>query len=107
MKFLFKWIFLITRAVLRFLFIDMGGEGYLKAEWKPSRDRWTHFSYGPEHDPDGLYDESWHGEDFPGIFILPALALGVVTLPIWLPMLLWEISEGQRKQFLKWIGADQ
>jgi len=106
-KFLLKWTFLIFRATLRWLFVDCGGKDYFKAKWEPSRDRWTHFSYGPEDDPDGLYDESSHGDDFPGIFIVPAIALSIALSPIWVPVLLWSFSEEHRKRMLKWAGADK
>lgn len=107
MKTALKWIFLIVRALLRFLFIDCGGQDYLKATWRPSSRVCTTVGLGPEADPEGEFDHSSYGSDMPGIFLPPAVVLAVVFAPLWVPLLLWEWSQEWREEFVKWIGADQ
>lgn len=104
MKAWIRWIFIGVRAAFRFLFVDIDGKDYLKAKWEPSSERWTHFSYGPEVDPDGQFDDSWRGENVAGAAVPFLFIVGVLLSPVWVPFLLWEASEGWRTRFLKWIG---
>jgi hypothetical protein len=102
MKTLIRWLFLIIRAALRFLFIDVAGEGYMKPAFTPSSKRAIVVS--PTDDPDDPYYDTMYGEDWPGV-LLPGLVLfAVTTCWIWIPLLLWEVTAIQRERFLRWVG---
>lgn len=103
MKSAVKGLFLFVRAMTRWLFVDIAGEGYFKAHFTPSSR--CRVVISPTDDPDDdYYDTRPAGEDMPGWLLPGYLIFAVVGAPLWIPLLVWELSVEKRQRFLEWIG---
>lgn len=106
MKTIIKWIYLFLRAMYRFVFIDIGGDGYFKAKFRPSSSR-VHIISPMDDDHDPYYD-TIVGHDMPGVHALFYLAFAIAFCWIWVPALAWEESvewrNRNRARFQTWIG---
>jgi len=100
MRLVLRRVYILARAAHRWLFVDMSGEDYFKAKWKPSSSvRHDQFDY------EGELCGSTRGENSPGIVLPFWIALAIMTSPVWVPMVLWDELEPKRKRLGDWVES--